>query len=505
MSVDDREDAEVGKLLADDKLNSRSNSNNESGSIADSAKDYEPSIDSLITSKGNPVTEEPKAAAPSLAKERTRFFSPKLKDHRKKVFIQFAMTNLVLFIFILIIFDLFWGSTYQTTSHYNKVRILALIQDDQLDSDSTVTQMTPMLEELIAELPGQWHLYNTTSFAEKYGVNTTEEINEKVIKLIYDEKFFLSFNVLPNVTQSLYQSLTVPNATYWSSTDFFKSYYESGRDPTGIKPFMLPLITTLESYFKSYYISTYLPSFLSNITSSNTYNTTNIANAGSFNFEYVDNRPFYDRIFYSCTQIGVIYTLVLTVFQFLIMGPVHGQMAGLLKPKYMCLYRITVTWCTCFILSLFVCTISAIYHVNFTLAFGRGGFMIYWMSTWLFMMAVAGANENVISILFAWKPQYTGLWILGFVILNIAPTFFTMALDSNFYRYGYMMPLHNIVDIYRTLFLDLSRYKMGRNYGILVAWIALNTACMPVAMKCIQLIVAHKTKAALKEKRKQDK
>ena len=109
--------------------------------------------------------------------------------------------------------------------------------------------------------------------------------------------------------------------------------------------------------------------------------------------------------------------------------------------------------------------------------------MVYWMSTWLFMLAAGGANENAVMLVITLGPQFLGFWVLSFVILNIAPSFFPLALNNNVYRYGYMMPVHNIIDIYRVIFFDLSRGKMGRNYGILVALIALNTALLPFASK----------------------
>ena len=58
-----------------------------------------------------------------------------------------------------------------------------------------------------------------------------------------------------------------------------------------------------------------------------------------------------------------------------------------------------------------------------------------------------------------------------------------MVLNNQFYRYGYAMPLHNAVDIYRVIFLDLSRNKLGRNYGILTAWVAVTHIIFPFVMK----------------------
>lgn len=131
--------------------------------------------------------------------------------------------------------------------------------------------------------------------------------------------------------------------------------------------------------------------------------------------------------------------------------------------------------------------------------------MVYWMSTWLFMWAVAGANENIIGLIFAIRPPFLGFWILGFVATNIATSFFPFALNNNFYRFGYLMPVHNLMDIYRVIFLNLSPHKMGRNYGVLVAWIALNIATLPIFMKltakCMMRRMKKEAELAAKQKK----
>lgn len=99
------------------------------------------------------------------------------------------------------------------------------------------------------------------------------------------------------------------------------------------------------------------------------------------------------------------------------------------------------------------------------------------------MMAVGGANENVLSLVIAYCPPYLSIWLMTWIILNISASFYPMVLNNEFYRYGYIMPIHNAVDIYKVIFLNLTKRKMGRNYGILVAWVALNTSLMPFCMK----------------------
>ncbi|CAI4044242.1 hypothetical protein N7582_003169 [Saccharomyces uvarum] len=469
--------------------------------VADSIEDFQPG-----SIHGNAVPSaaaQAAALAPSSAgagdvggvpiqKTPTRFFSPNLQGQRKKVFLKFVFTNVLLAVLCFTIFVLFWGALYDTEKYVHKVRLLAVIQESPVvalgnNSSLTAPSISSALPTFIGEVPCHWDIYNASTFQTKFHVSSTEEINDKVIDLIYDEKYWFAINIKPDATETLFESLINGTAPAFNSTTFNQVVYESGRDPTNLKSTILPFAQEIEQYYEAFYTLNYLPAFMTNITRMDDYsltsNLTHITAAGRYTFDYYDHRPFTNRVVLAPTQIGVVYCLLLTFFQFLLYGPLHAEMAKVLRPANGIIYRLAMSWSTFFFASLFFCTISAIFQVDFTQAFGKGGFMVYWMSTWLFMLAAGGANENAVMLVITLGPQFLGFWILSFVILNIAPSFFPLALNNNVYRYGYMMPVHNIIDIYRVIFFDLSKNKMGRNYGILIALIVLNTALLPFVSK----------------------
>ncbi|CAI4562066.1 AAR_G0030200.mRNA.1.CDS.1 [Saccharomyces cerevisiae] len=366
-----------------------------------------------------------------------------------------------------------------------------------------VPSISYALPTFINKIPCDWDIYNSSTFQAKFDVNTPQQVNDKVVDLVYDEKYWFAINIKPNATETLFESLINDTAPLFNSTLFNQVVYETGRDPTNLKSTILPVDQTIEEYYHTFYTLNYLPPLLTNITQVYRYALTNnarhIAAAGKYNYEYYDHRPFTDRILLAPTQIGVVYCLLLTFFQFLLYGPLHVEMAKVLRPANGLIYRIAMSWFTFFFASLFFCTTTAIFQVDFTKSFGRGGFVVYWMSTWLFMLAAGGANENAVMLVITLGPQYLGFWILSFVILNIAPSFFPLALNNNVYRYGYMMPVHNVIDIYRVIFFDVTRRKMGRNYGILVALIALNTALLPFVGKYASRKLKQKALVAAKQ------
>lgn len=362
---------------------------------------------------------------------------------------------------------------------------IVVLQD--APSNTSVQSISAIIPSLLASVPGTWHIYNATSFHRKFGTTNSTEIDRKIVDLIYDERYWLALNVKPNATDTLYNSLISQDAnSEFNSSIFFESVFESGRDPSSVKSTILPLMQQLEVRLQKYYVKEYLPSLMSNITSNDrdlNINMENWAIAGQLLFTYNDYRPFADRILMAPLQVGLIYCILLTVLQLSLYGKLHGEMARVLKPKHILIYRLLISWATYFLLSIGFCTVSAIFRIDFTPAFGRGGFVVYWMSTWLVMMAVGGANENVLSLVIAYCPPYLSIWLMTWIILNISASFYPMVLNNEFYRYGYIMPIHNAVDIYKVIFLNLTKRKMGRNYGILVAWVALNTSLMPFCMK----------------------
>lgn len=473
----------------------RNNTDNASETeSAVSVVDYAPSISSY-DDQGDDV----KSITASLKNVGTTFFSSHIRETRKQIVKQMLLVILMFGVFCCTIITLYFGATYKTSQYYHKIHIIAVVQDDIWDNSTiSMPALTAVIPSLIAAVPGTWHIYNTTAFEKKFEVQN-DKINHRINKLIYDEKFWVAVNIKPNITSTIYNSLVDSNAPAFNSSDMLQVIYESGRDATNAKSSIVPLAYQFEAMLQNYYTSNYLPNLISNIVEKNfTLNHKNLAAAGQMLFGDIDYRPLPDRSYLSPTQVGIIYCLLLSIFQFMLMSPVHIAVAKVLNPKHYVFYRILASFGIFFFASLLFCTVSAIYQMNFTRTFGRAGFVIYWMSTWLFMMAVGGLNENVIGVIFSWKPQILGFWISSFVILNLAPTFFPMALDSVFYRYGYAMPVYNASAIFRVIFLDISKHRMGRNYGILVAWIALNTFLLPFSLKLIARNHRAAAKAAAK-------
>ncbi|KAL3230653.1 Nitrosoguanidine resistance protein SNG1 [Nakaseomyces bracarensis] len=436
----------------------------------------------------------------TITKTKTRYFSPRIKDQRKIVAKRWLMTVFFLGVFCFTILVLFWGALYRNPDYAKRAKLLAVIQEGtsyQYNETLIVPAVSAPLPLLIRRIPFTWTIMNSTEFQVVYNVTTPEEITNRINKLVYDEDFWAAINVQGNATETLVRSLIESDSSItFNSTSLFEIVYETARDLSNIPSVIIPPLQYIEAAFKTIYTQQYLPQLLSNVSTPENFNPQKMADAGRMDFLFHDLRPVTNRQYLIISQVGAVYCVLLTLFQFLLMGPVHQQVAKLVKFRHLWIYRIIMLWSILFFASLFYCTVSAIFHANFWKTFGRGGFMVYWMTIYLLMLSVGGLNENIVMLIILVSPAYIGFWVLSFVILNLAPTIFAIGFSSPFYRYGYAMPLYNAVNILRVIFFDISKRSLGRNYGILCAWIGLNTISMPFVSKFVMKTLHKRAKAA---------
>lgn len=437
----------------------------------------------------------------TLTKTKTRYFSPRIKDKRKLVAKRWCMTVTYIGIFCFTILVLFWGILYKNPDYSKRAKLLAVIQEGdssyKYNNTLQIPSVSEQLPQLIRQVPFTWTIVNATQFQVLYNVSSPDGISARINELIYNEEFWAAINVQRNATETLVKSLTESdsNSTFDSSS-LFQIVYETARDMTNLPSVILPPLEGIESAFKQLYSTQYLPQLLRNVTTSESFDPAKLADAGNMNFLYQDLRPVTNRQYLIISQVGAIYCVLLTLFQFLLLGPVHQQMGKLVKFRHLWIYRIIMMWSILFFASLFYCTVTAVYHENFWRTFGRGGFMVYWMTIYLLMLAVGGANENMVMLIILISPSYIGFWVLTFVIINLAPTIFAIGFASPFYRYGYAMPLYNAVHILRVIFFDISKRALGRYYGILCAWIGVNTLLMPFVSRFVMKTLHKRAKKA---------
>jgi hypothetical protein len=175
-------------------------------------------------------------------------------------------------------------------------------------------------------------------------------------------------------------------------------------------------------------------------------------------------------------------------------------------------------WCATILAYLFLSLaysfISMAFQVNFThtnpitsqtsvtdiaygnpISYGHGTFIVYWMLNFWGMIALGLACENVSMIV---GQPWTALWLIFWVITNVSTSFYDIDIEPHFYYWGYAWPLHSgrylrsvafklsilipasaVVEGSRSILFDLHS-RIGLDFGILIAWAAVNTAFFPI-------------------------
>lgn len=431
------------------------------------------------------------------------FFNEKLGKQRKGIAIKFLLIYLLMSTMILAIFSIYWGSFYQRNSRLKNLNMLVVIEDDH-----TVDGIEPVIGNTIREILntdtakgyGKWHIFNQSEIRERADKNNND-VEAEVQRLIHHEQYWSSIYVKPEASYNLYRAISDGDASYNVTNNTVLSYYETGRDFLSMNLYVTPSIKIIEQMWLKQLANVTL-SLTNNLSSSERSNALSDSNSlellsTPISFTYIDKSPFTDPVVTAPSQVGLIYMIIIAFFQVNFFMDVHKSVASLkIKPLQFVTYRVLSSYVSFFVISLFFALVSLAFQVDFTKTFGKSGFLVYWMVTFLTMCAVGLVNEVMALICIMVNPPVMGFWMLFWVIINISPTFAPIALCPEFYRFGYALPIHNSYDITKVILFNTYKGNLGRNFGILIAWVVIFTLILPFVLKLFLKTMAKKAQAA---------
>ncbi|KAG2736112.1 hypothetical protein G9P44_000202 [Scheffersomyces stipitis] len=428
------------------------------------------------------------------------FFNEKLSQKRHRLTYKFGLIYFLMAFFVLGIFSIYWGSMYNRFDRLRNLRMLVVIEDEEVNGISPYIgdEIRAILRDPIAKYHGDWIVFNSSEF-QAVADRHNNSIEAEIQRQIHHQRYWASLYVKPNATYNLYQALLTGDTTYNVTNNSVISIYETGRDFLNMNSYVIPSVETIEEMW----LDTQAPVMLQ-IAEQLPNRTEVLAHPGSLSIlaspislAFFDLRPYTDPVLVAPSQVGLIYMIIVTFFQFNFFADIHQEVAkfGLKKNHYI-LYRFIASVISFFVLSLFYSLVTLAFQVDFTKAFGKSGFLVYWMISFLTMWAVGSANEIMGMLLIAFYPPMLGFWMLFWVIVNITPTFTPLALSAKFFRYGYGLPIHASYELTKVVFFDTYKGAMGRNFGILIAWIVILTAILPFVVVFFGKTMAKKAKAA---------
>ncbi|CDR37570.1 CYFA0S01e12376g1_1 [Cyberlindnera fabianii] len=476
----------VARKMTEEEEERANDEESNPGSSSDDTGD----ADSKSKSTAQPSTE---GVSGPIAGEKVGFLNPAVSSLRKEVTIGFLKVWVLLAMLVIVTFSIYWGSLYERTEHLHKLKMLVVIQDDAgVDGvSSMIGDHIELLLNTTFHSSGDWKIIRGTDEINDFfgeGKNVTEEI----LREVHHRHYWSGTQVYTNATANYYDFLVGDTDTAGPAVQYI---YETGRDPVSMTPYVVTTLKNITSTFEQQLWGNLSQEMISNLSDDEKLTLIQShAITTPPEFVYTDYRPFNNYTLIAPTQVGLIYLIIMSFFLFNFFAQIHLILLPHIKIQHYLIYRILGNHFSYLIISLFICAVSAIFQVDFTPAFGRGGFVVFWLTTYLTMAAVGGANENMGMLLFAYNPPFLGFWLISFVILNVSPSFSPLALVSDFYRYGYIFPIHHSNEIYKVIFFDLWKGQLGMNYGVIVAWVVINTLLMPFVLKHVGGVMARKAR-----------
>ncbi|KAF2492022.1 hypothetical protein BU16DRAFT_101420 [Lophium mytilinum] len=432
------------------------------------------------------------------------FWHPSLDHVRKRAFQKWAITTTFLMTFILAVLSIYWGVFFHLNgpeSKINKLVVYIVDFDGQAPYDST--GHAPIVGPAIVQLAEQ--TVNSGMAHLGYGSLPPSHFNNdplQVRQAVYNWDAWAAIIINPNATAMLYSAIATGNASY-DPMGACQLVYQDSRDDTNWYDFLLPQISMFQTQATSMVGKMWAGMVLQNASDPAVLANMQAAPQAispAIGFSEFNLRPFYPYTSIPAVSIGLIYLIIISFFSFSFYLPIHMQY---LNPKghpplkfwQLILWRYCATMSAYLFLSLAYSFVSMAFQINFThanpitsetqttdiaygnpIAYGHGTFVVYWMLNFFGMIALGLACENVAMVV---GQPWMGLWLIFWVITNVSTSFYDIEIEPAFYRWGYAWPLHQVVEGSRQILFNLHS-RIGLDFGILIAWGAVNSALFPL-------------------------
>lgn len=364
--------------------------------------------------------------------------------------------DLILAVAILGFLCLFWGALYQQDKHIHKLGIWVVDFDGQVAPYQDVEPFVgPFVTQHIQAL------LDSGSNQPGYTFRSPADFNNDPLQVrasVFDFHAWAAVIINPNATALLREAVIQGNSSY-DPLGACQLILNSARDQTTSSSYIIPSMTSLQKVVLANFGREWIAHLLQN-TSAADWNLDVAPQAISPGIEFTmyDLRPFGPPIATPAVSIGLIYLIIISFFSFTFFLPIHMKY---LAPKghpplhfyQLVIWRYVATVASYFLLSCVYSLVSLAFqmpmdrrpesHVWPALnpnPYKRGTFVVYWMVNWVAMTAFGLASENMAMLL---GTPWTALWLIFWVISNVATGFYALPLASRFYRWGYAWPMHN--------------------------------------------------------------
>ncbi|KAI0167559.1 MNNG and nitrosoguanidine resistance protein [Pestalotiopsis sp. NC0098] len=440
------------------------------------------------------------------------FWHHRMSKVRGHVLRLWAQTVLILICFIMAVLALYWAVLFRVEENMRALTVQVVDFDGQV---APYNNVQPLIGPMVTKLAQQTVDMDQPSLGYEVVPASNFDYDPIAVRQsVYDFHSYAAIIVNPNATALLTEAVASGNASY-DPTGAIQMILLSARSETTSYNYIQPQLQTFTKMLMAEFGPTWAQQLAGNdsITKAMLGAAPSAVNPGIAPLT-IDLRPFQPPTATPSVTIGLIYLIIMAFFSFSFFLPIHQKyITPVGHPPLHFWQFIAWRWCATVasyvIISLAYSLVSLAFQIPFwkgpgspvdvalnATAYGRGSFPVYWMVNFVGMIALGLACENVAMLV---GQPWTALWLIFWVISNVATAFYTIDLAPGFFKWGYAWPLHNIVEASRSILFDLHS-RIGLNFGILFAWCAINTVLFPFCCYFMRWKAEHDKRKAEKEK-----
>ncbi|KAI0161228.1 MNNG and nitrosoguanidine resistance protein [Xylariaceae sp. FL1272] len=391
------------------------------------------------------------------------------------------------------VLSLYWGVSYVVPQNLSSLTVHVVDFDGR---QPPYTSVNPVVGPVMTNLTQRLNLKGNSELLTYHVVPPRQYDYDPIAvrKAMYNFKIWAAIIIHPNATTALIDAIMTGNASY-DPTGAVQYIIMSARQEMTYYKYIRPQLQKLTSNFMTEFGKNWTQTILSN----NSYAPAVMAraaaavNPGVVPLE-IDLRPFGPSTVTPAISIGLIYLLNIAFSSYSFFTPIHNRFPHPeshppLHFKHLIIYRWLTTVTSYLFLSLASSLIPLCFGVPFSkppapptevafnaTAYGPYSFPVYWAINFIGMCALGLACENGAMVL---GQPWTAMWLVFWVVMNAATSFYSLELAPRFFRWGYAMPLYHVVEASRHVVFDLKSH-LALNLGVLGAWFVVGTALFPV-------------------------
>lgn len=420
----------------------------------------------------------------------------------KVIGFKLARSYLLLFVMWLGLLSIYWGLLYLRQNRVANMKILVVIED-QIFTTSNGTVLAPVIGPTFVELLNE---FDTSGLYEIiYGIDlddyrrSNSSIYHTIQKAVYEQRVWAGFYINKTALQIAYNLIGGSNSTLNNTLELqyiINCVYEQGRLYSALSQYLSKNINWLSlAWIENYAPQAYAELLTTAFTSSEQQQIIQQVNstlipAGLTYFPAFNTKDLHlspSSVVLGPSELGLVYALIFSFHQFNFAADLHTSLISQLHFTDLLVYRFFFAQLNHMILSLVYSLMTIAFQVPINLAYGRAGFMVLWMTMYMFFSATGGTMEVAGTFIrYSGRPYLVSPILIFLIVINISCTFGALVLSPGIYRYGYALPMFNTYEALKVVFFNTWRGTLGRNYGVLAAWIVANCTSLALLLHYIR-------------------